>query len=117
MSGLAEYFFRLFVRPEFLARYDTVRIKHVKETQDFYYKLTTLKGIKVYPTKSNFCLIELLDNKSSSEICLKLLVRYGIYARSCDDKRGLSGNFIRVASRTKEENAQIIQALKEVIAE
>jgi len=45
-----------------------------------------------------------------------LLVRHGIYARSCGDKIGLNGQFLRVAIRTESENTKILSALKEVLS-
>jgi histidinol-phosphate/aromatic aminotransferase/cobyric acid decarboxylase-like protein len=45
---------------------------------------------------------------------MELLLKEGIYVRDCSDKTGLDGQFIRVASRTFEENLKIIQTLKEV---
>ena len=45
-----------------------------------------------------------------------LLVRHGIYARSCGDKIGLDGQFLRVAIRTESENTKILSALKDVLS-
>ena len=45
-----------------------------------------------------------------------MLVKHGVYLRTCSDKIGLKGQFIRVASRTKAENNKIIDAFKEEIS-
>lgn len=114
-NGLAEYFFQLYVNPEFQSQYELVRRQYIIETQKFYKDLLKLPSIKVYPTKANFVLIELLNGMTSFEFVSKLLVDYGIYVRTCDDKIGLDGQFLRIGSRTKGENERIVKALEEIL--
>ncbi|MCC7331981.1 MAG: histidinol-phosphate aminotransferase family protein [Flavobacteriales bacterium] len=113
-NGIAEYFFRLYTREDFLEEYEKVRIKYIKESQYFFNELIKIPKIKVYPGLSNFVLIELLDGTTSSIFVSKMLIKYGIYTRTCSDKIGLQGEYIRLASRTKEENEIIIEALKDI---
>lgn len=115
LNGLAEYFFRLYVRQDFRSNYEIVRKKYITEALSFMERLQQLEGIKVYPSKANFALIELLNGKTTSEITEILLIDYGIYVRNTDDKIGLEGHFIRVASRSKKENEFIFEALKEIL--
>jgi histidinol-phosphate/aromatic aminotransferase/cobyric acid decarboxylase-like protein len=45
-----------------------------------------------------------------------LLIRRGIYTRTCDDKKGLeAGRFVRIAARNRPENAYIIRSLRRLI--
>ena len=110
VNGLAEYFFRLYTRKDFLKKYEIVRKKYITESQFFLSELSKIHNIKVYPSKANFVLIEILDGQTAEELTTHLLVRYGIYVRNCSDKIGLSGEFIRIAARTKSENVQILNA-------
>ncbi|TKC03698.1 pyridoxal phosphate-dependent aminotransferase [Pedobacter frigoris] len=114
-NGFAEYFFRLYTQKDFAVKYDKVRIKYIVETLEFIHELKQLPGIKVYPSMANFVLIELMDGIKSTDFVSKLLITYGIYIRTCDDKIGLKGQFIRLASRSKMENDYIIQSLKACI--
>jgi len=111
-NGFAEYFFRLYTRNDFALKYDKVRIKYIIETLDFINELKQLPSIKVYPSMANFVLVELSEGIRSVDFVSKLLITYGIYVRTCDDKIGLEGQFIRLASRSKTENDYIIQSLK-----
>jgi len=115
-NGLSEYFFRLYNDKSFLEKYEEVRITYIKETQTFINKLKSLNNIKVYPSKANFVLIEILNGLSSDSFVFNMLVKHGVYLRTCSDKIGLKGQFIRVASRTKAENNKIIDAFKEEIS-
>lgn len=112
VSGLCDYFFNIYAEPEFQKNYDLERIKCIKDTISFANSLSQIKGIKAYPTKANFVLIEILSNEITSfDFCLELLVEKGIYIRDCSDKIGLEGNFVRIASRSKDENFEIIEAI------
>ncbi len=115
-NGLAEYFFRLYNNQEFFEKYEKVRKKYIAEAQEFFTELSTIPGIKVYPSMANFALIE-LEDVTSADFVSKLLIKYGIYTRTGSDKIGLVGEFIRIAGRTREENIKIIAAIRNAFAE
>lgn len=112
-NGLSEYFFRLYTDKTFMNEYEKVRVKYIKETQNFIDALKKISNIKVFTSKANFVLIEILTGQSSDDFVFNMLVNHGIYLRTCSDKIGLKGEFIRLASRTKKENRIIIEAFKE----
>lgn len=112
ISGLSSYFFSTYADPEFQRQYDLERRRCIEHTIRFMNALSKIPGVKVYPTKANFVLLEILsDTISSFDFCVELLVEKGIYIRDCSDKIGLDGNFVRIASRTKEENKEIVEAI------
>ena len=117
VNGLAEYFFDLYTKQHFLEEYENIRKKYIFETKNFYDELSSLKGIKTHPTRANFILVELLNGINSDEFVFRMLVRYGVYKRTCSDKIGLGNRYIRVASRSVEENKQIITAFKGMLNE
>ncbi len=43
------------------------------------------------------------------------LKAFGVYTRTCSDKIGLDGQFVRVASRSPAENRAIVQALSSTL--
>lgn len=114
VSGLTDYFFKLYSRVDFQKRYDIVRKKYIMNTLMFLNELNRIPGIKVYPSRANFALVELIDGTSSKEMMVKLLYSYGVYVRECSDKIGLDGQFLRIASRSFEENIVILDALRSI---
>jgi histidinol-phosphate/aromatic aminotransferase/cobyric acid decarboxylase-like protein len=114
VSGLTDYFFRLYSREDFQKSYDLVRKKYIMNTMMFLNELNRIPGIKVYPSRANFALVELIDGTKSVEMMIKLLYTYGIYVRECSDKIGLDGQFLRIASRSFEENILILEAFKDI---
>ena len=112
ISGLASYFFDIYSIKNFREEYDIVRKKYIMNTLMFKSELLNINGIKVYPSKANFFLIKVRGD-SNGEFGLKLLINHGVYVRDCSDKIGLDGEgYYRIASRTFEENIQIINGIK-----
>jgi histidinol-phosphate/aromatic aminotransferase/cobyric acid decarboxylase-like protein len=115
-SGLAEYFFDLYSRPDFQERYERERIRFIRNSRRFFAALAQIPGLHVYPTSANFALVELCNDLSAEELVCRLLIRRGIYTRTCDDKQGLeAGKFLRIAARNRPENAYIIRSLRRLI--
>lgn len=112
-NGFAEYFFRLYTRADFAYKYENVRLKYIMETIDFMKNLREIAEIKLYSSKANFAMIEMLDGTTADELMSYLLIKHGIYVRNCSDKIGLDGEFLRVASRNKEQNQLIVSAIRE----
>ena len=113
-SGLAEYFFRLYKKESFIKEYEVARKKYITEAQLFFKELDSIKEIKVLPSMANFALIELLDGSTSAGFVSKMLIKYGVYTRTGSDKIGLSGEYVRIAGRTKKENQVIINSVKDM---
>lgn len=115
-SGLAEYFFDLYSRPDFQERYERERVRFIRNSRRFFAALARLPGLHVYPTHANFALVELQNGLSAEDLVWRMLVRRGIYTRTCDDKRGLEpGKFVRIAARNRPENAYIIRSLRRML--
>lgn len=114
LNGLAEYFFRLYTRPDFRNKYEEIRKKYIIETLIFISELNKIRNIRVYPTKANFVLIEIMDGRTAEEITNTLLIKYGIYVRNCSDKKGLKGQFIRLAARSASENDQVLLTFRDL---
>ena len=111
-NGIAEYFFGLYSREDFLKEYNKIRISYISKAQKFFNNLKNLSDLKIIPSKSNFCLVEVMNNETSFDYMSKLLVEYGIYVRDCSDKIGLDGQYLRIAARTESENEYIFNSLK-----
>jgi len=115
-SGIAEYFFSLFDRPQFLEQY----LGELSSYKLFIDKFTSTTKkfdfIQAFETSANFQLMKLPENVSSDVVAALMLIRHGVYVRSCGDKIGLDGEFLRVAIRTESENEKILDALADILA-
>lgn len=113
-NGISEYFFSLYSKNYFRKEYEQIRRKYINETQSFFNSLITIPNIRVYPSVANFVLVELIDGTRSEDFVFKLLLDYGIYIRIVNDKKGLNGEFVRIASRSSKDNHEIVQSIKSI---
>jgi len=113
VSGLANYFFRTYGQPDFQAEYNKARRRYIRDTRIFFAEAAAIENLLVYPSQANFILIRLAEPWRSTDFAMEMLVEHGVYVRDCSDKLGLEGPFIRVASRSREENALILEALRQ----
>lgn len=114
-NGLAYFFVTLLSDPAFQKQYQKARNKYNHERDQFYAELQKIKGLKVYPSSANFFMIETTED--SGILFTKLLYNWGIYSRILNDKTGLHGNFLRIASKDRRENQKITNALKKIYNE
>lgn len=115
INGIAEYFFSLFARPMFQDEYRTVLAEYREHIDRFTSMTSNIGGMCAYPTSANFQLMQMPADVSAEMVTNLMLIRHGVYVRSCDDKVGLDGEFIRVAIRTEPENERIVEALSDVL--
>ena len=87
-----------------------------KERNVLSTSLSTLPGLRPYPSAANYLLVELTSGPTASDLAARLFSRR-ILIRDCATFPGLSGRFFRVAVRTREENQLLLEALVEVIEE
>lgn len=111
-NGLAYFFTTVLSEPTFQKEYKRVRDKYNRDRDKFYKDLLTIDQIKVIPSNANFFMIETQEDPGI--LFSKLLYNWGIYTRILNDKAGLKGNFLRVASKDQRENRKIINAFQKI---
>jgi histidinol-phosphate/aromatic aminotransferase/cobyric acid decarboxylase-like protein len=112
ISGFGEYVIQLLQKKKFRHDYEQARLKEIDARDRFFKALRGVRGIRVCESSANFFLVELIDGSKAEDVVIALLCRYGIYVRPCNDKVGLQGEYIRIASRSEKENTMLINALK-----
>lgn len=75
-------------------------------------KNTKIRGV---PTDANFYMIEILNEKTSTELTNTLLSKYKILVRDCKSFEGMNDKFIRVSIKTRDENNVLLKALEETV--
>lgn len=114
-NGLAEYFFSLFDRPDFLTQYRRELVTYKGYIKKFTSVAERFSFVHAYETNANFQLMKMPVGVSAELVTALMLLRYGIYIRGCADKIGLEGEHIRVAIRTESENVSILSALADIL--
>ena len=83
-------------------------------TQRMYRGLQDIPYLKPYPTQGNFVLCRILYGFNASELTAHLFNRHRILVNNCGGKEGLDDSFLRIACRTEEENAELLEALSDL---
>ncbi len=89
--------------------------KNIKARDKLSLSLGKISGLKVYPSRTNFLLVEATSADFSSENFYADLLKRGFYVRNCASFDGLSERFFRVAIRSEEENSNLFEAIEKVL--
>ena len=68
--------------------------------------------LKVYPSETNFLLVEVVQGDLTSTQIKEGLAQKGLLIRDCKDFDGLNNRFFRVTVRRPEENKKLIEQIK-----
>jgi threonine-phosphate decarboxylase len=115
INGFAEELLRIL--PQYKQEFeDSCEI--VKADRDvFYKKLCAIDGMTVFKPDANYIYCRLPDAAlSGPEVVKRLFIEHNIYIKDSVGKTQPDADrYVRIASRTQEENDKLIDALKEVM--
>jgi len=115
INGFAEDFLR--VLPDYKGKF-IESCKKVRSDRDrLYSKLCAIKGMIVFKPTANYIFCRLPNAlPSAPEIMKKLFIEHNIYIKDCSGKtQPDSDRYLRIASRTHEENCKLVSALIDVM--
>jgi threonine-phosphate decarboxylase len=72
----------------------------------------TIPWLKIYPSETNFLLIEIIRKDLTSTQLAEGLAKRGLLIRDCKDFDGLNNRFFRVTVRKPEENRKLVEQIK-----
>jgi threonine-phosphate decarboxylase len=82
-----------------------------RATQILYRKLQSVPFLEPYPTRGNYILCRTSASLTGSGITARLFDEFGVLVNDCSGKHGLDSRFFRIASRTIEENEELVRIL------
>lgn len=84
--------------------------------RDMVAELEKIAGLRVIPSQANYVMVEVTGKISSRQLTKELLLKYDIFVKDLTGKISAEkGQYIRLAIRTKEENAKLLAALREIL--
>ena len=111
INSFAEFYMQIFNKYESI--YKTACVKFLDERKRFAEELAQIPFLRVVPSQANYFLCEVTDRFTASELTEKLLNRFNILIKDCNNKNGLQGkNYVRIAIRNSDENNKLIKAMK-----
>ncbi|PCH52314.1 MAG: L-threonine O-3-phosphate decarboxylase, partial [Cellvibrionales bacterium] len=84
----------------------------------FYQDLCSIEGLIVYKPDANYIFCRLPDHAPSGPAVAKtLFVDHNMYIKHCEGKSmPESDRYVRIASRTQDENKQLVKVLDKILA-
>jgi threonine-phosphate decarboxylase len=116
LNGFAETFLKM--APEYREEFKSSCAQVRKDRDRFYQDLCTIEGMVVYKPDANYIFCRLPDHSlSGPEVAQRLFVEHNIYIKHCEGKSMPDSDcYVRMASRTPAENANIVAALSDLLA-
>jgi len=115
LNILAEYFLTLLPESETAYRGSLARV--TEDVALLQNELSSVPGLFVYPTGSNFVLIRIENGLTARELQARLLNDHLMYVRDCSNKTGMDDRHIRVASQGREADARLVEVLRSLMSE
>ena len=106
--------FYLQISEKYKKDYTKSLAKVKKERADLIAELKKLPYLTVFPSQTNFVLVEVLKG-TSRELAKRLLNGYDILIKDLSPVINNGRQYIRLAVRTKEDNSALICALREIL--
>ena len=94
---------------DFIKRSRLLVSKSRKEMREMF---KSIPWLKVYPSETNFLLVEIIQRDLTSTQLRDGLAKKGLLIRDCKDFDGLNNRFFRVTVRRSDENKKLIKQIK-----
>lgn len=93
-------------------------IEKFKESRKAYIsELNTISAIRVLPSESNYVMCEIIDKRfTSTTLTETLLDKYNMFIKDLKGKRGITGDYIRIAVKNETENSALVSALRDIFS-
>lgn len=89
----------------------------VKEEREFLFdRLKEIEGLTAYPSKANYHLVKIRQEKIDAWELKKLMIDQGVLIRTPDGFNYLSPFHFRLAVKDRESNERVVAALREVLS-
>lgn len=85
------------------------------EKAKMYEALSSIKGLKAYPTSSNFILTKLLTDKITAADIYEILIKEKMLVRDASSFKFLDESFLRFCIMLPDDNKRLMDKLKEII--
>jgi len=113
INSFGEFYLQIFEKYKVdyeaaMDRFRVVREEYIKE-------LSTIKKIRVIPSQANYVMCEVKGSLTARELAEVLLDRFNLLIKDLSSKKGIDGEYIRVAVKRPDENKKLINALRVVL--
>jgi histidinol-phosphate/aromatic aminotransferase/cobyric acid decarboxylase-like protein/choline kinase len=108
INSFAEYYLQ--ICEKYRNNYTEALASIKADRKDFFSSLSSIPQLRVLPSEANYFMCE-VKKGTARELAIRLLQEHHMLIKVLTGKRGITGEYIRLAVRTKEENDRLCSAL------
>ena len=110
INSFAEFYLQIFEKYQKEYLFALERFK--TERKEFIDALNQIPNLRILPTQANYVMAEIIAQKiTSTKLTEMLLSEYGILIKDLKGKRGVSGDYVRIAVKSEQENKMLVDVL------
>lgn len=110
INSFAEFYMQIVEK--YSKEYESALEKFRTVRRDMICELKKVRNLRVIPSQANYAMVEITGGMGAKELVRRLLLEYHILVKDLSSKALSSRNqYVRLAVRTKEDNARLIEAL------
>ncbi|RIX45866.1 aminotransferase class I/II-fold pyridoxal phosphate-dependent enzyme [Paenibacillus nanensis] len=113
INSFAEFYLQIFEK--YKSDYDFAINEFKKVRIEYIEALSTIPNLRVIPSQANYILCEVINGNKATELTKILLDKYNLLIKDLSGKKGLSGEYIRVAIKRPEENKKLVEAMRAIL--
>lgn len=114
INSFGEFYMQ--IEEKYKKDYEKSLIKIREARKEFVSGLRNFESLRVIPSQANYIMCQVIAPFRAKDITKELLAKYNILIKDLTSKCGYNKNeYIRIAVKTKEENAILINALKDIM--
>ena len=110
INSFAEFYLQIFEKYETEYLSSLENLKKVRKV--LYSKLSEINNLRVIPSQANFIMCEVLGEYTATYLTKELLTKHNLLIKDLSNKNGISGEYIRLAVKSQEENTKLIKAIR-----
>ena len=109
INSFAEFYLQIFEK--YKDDYKNAIDEFIKVRKEFVERLSKIKNLRVIPSQANYVMCEVMGNYTAGELTGILLGKYNLFIKDLSAKKGIEGEYIRIAVKRPEENEKLIKAM------
>lgn len=115
INSLAEYFLQ--IHGIYVEEYSYACNQIAKQREQMELQLGKISCLKVFPSQANYIMCRLQNSVSATELANILAKEYNILIKDLSNKDGIpDGGYIRLAVKDREENDELVEAMKKILS-
>ena len=109
INSFAEFYLQIFEKynTEYLSSLENL----IEARKALYFKLSEINNLRVIPSQANFIMCEVLGEYTATYLTKEILTEHNLLIKDLSNKNGITGEYIRLAVKSQEENNKLIKAI------